>query len=141
VARGLIARLKADADRELRYLQIAIAMAALVPVCAGLAGVLGGLGLFGPDAPGVSLDSHFRYLSGLLFGIGLAFWFVVPTIATSTGPARLLTFIVVVGGLARLVSLLLFGSLTMTVLLSLAMELVVTPGLCFWQARVARAST
>ena len=131
----MAARAKTASGRELRYLQIAIAVAALVPVGAGVAGVFG---LFDSDGTGGSLDSHLRYLSGLLLGIGLAFWFVIPTIASSTGPIRLLTFIVVVGGIARLLGLFLHGSPTFAVLFALVMELVVTPGLCLWQARVAR---
>jgi hypothetical protein len=45
--------------------------------------------------------------------------------------------IVVLGGLARVVGLLITGLPSLTMLAALAMELVVTPLLCLWQIRVA----
>ena len=123
--------------RELRSLQIAVAIAGLVPVSAGLSGALGGLAFMGTDTASIPVDSHFRYLSGLLLGIGIAFWCMIPTLASSTGPARLLTFIVFIGGLARLYGWMLHGDTSAVVIFALVMELIVTPGLCLWQARVA----
>ncbi|WP_088346216.1 MULTISPECIES: DUF4345 domain-containing protein [Rhodomicrobium] len=124
---------------ERRLLQAAVATGALVPVLAGLAGIL--LGPRFADSAAVAdlaLDSHFRYLSGLLLGVGLAFWSTVPGIERHGARFRLLTLIVVIGGLARL------GALTAGVppipmLAGLTMELIATPLLCLWQARVANA--
>jgi len=45
--------------------------------------------------------------------------------------------IVFIGGLARLLGLMLTGVPSLTMLGGLAMELVVTPLLCLWQTRVA----
>jgi hypothetical protein len=90
----------------------------------------------GPETT-VSLDSHFRYLSGLLLGIGLAFWSLIPGIAEQGRAFRLLTFLVVVGGLGRLIALAVVGAPSAPMLFGLGMELVVTPSLCLWQARVA----
>ncbi len=130
---------------ERRGLQAAIAVAGLVPISAGLAGVLLGAQMAGalPIPEGiraVSLDSHVRYLSGLLLGIGLAFWSFVPTIERRTSEARLLTAIVFLGGLARLYGALRIGLPSGPMCFGLAMELVVTPLLCLWQRRVARIS-
>lgn len=54
-------------------MQIAVAIGSLGPIRAGAAGVLPGPSIVraGANPPG-DLDSHFRYLSGLLLGIGLA---------------------------------------------------------------------
>ena len=120
-----------------RSLQIAVAILALVPIGAGLAGVLWGPGFVDPTQS-VSLDSHFRYLSGLLLAIGLGYWSCVPTIAQSTGRFRLLTAIVFVGGLGRAVSLERVGLPDVPMLFGLIMELVVTPLLCLWQGLDAR---
>ncbi len=84
-----------------------------------------------------SADSHFRYLSGLLLGIGIAFATTIPGIERHTTRFRVLTGIVVVGGAGRLMSLLLRGAPDAAMLAALAMELVVTPALALWQARVA----
>jgi hypothetical protein len=123
-------------ERERRYLQRVVAVAGLVPVSAGLYGVLLGGGLTG-DALSVSADSHFRYLSGLLLGIGLIFWSTIPRIETATRLFRILTLIVALGGLGRLLGLALTGRPALPMLAGLAMELVVTPLICLWQARVA----
>ena len=125
-------------ERERRYLQRTVAVLALIPVSAGLFGVLFGPALTG-DQVSVSADSHFRYLSGLLLGIGLLFWSTTPAIEEKTGRFRLLTLLVVIGGLARLMGLLLTGIPSLYMLASLALELVVTPILALWQTRVANA--
>ncbi len=90
----------------------------------------------GPES--ISLDSHVRYLSGLLLGLGLTFWWFVPRITTVTQPVRILTCLVVTGGLGRLLSFILHGAPSAGMQFGLVMELVVTPALCWWQGRVAR---
>ncbi len=119
---------------EKRLLQIVMAVACLVPIVGGGAGVLKGAGMLG--GTGVDLDSHFRYLSGLLLGIGLAFAAMIPQIERRTALVRLLTFVVVVGGLARAAECL-HVIPSRTLIAALVMELVVTPLLCLWQGRVA----
>ena len=123
---------------ERRALQIAVAIASLVPIFAGGAGVLLGLAMIPVDGAPIAADSHFRYLSGLLLGIGLAFVSTIPRIETHTARFRGLTAIVVVGGLGRLLSLALRGYPGKAMLFGLVMELAVTPALMLWQGRVAR---
>ena len=118
---------------EKRLLQAAVIVASLVPIAAGVSGVWQG-----PHAGGLDLDSHFRYLSGLLLAIGFGYLSTVPRIETHGERFRLLTFIVVMGGIGRLVSLLAVGQASGIMSGALAMELVVTPALALWQARVAR---
>ena len=122
---------------ERRILQIAIAVASLVPLGAGAAGIALGPAMVGADALPIGADSHFRYLSGLLLGIGIGFATAVPRIERRTARFRLLTAIVVVGGLGRLWSLIAFGAPDRPMLAALVMELGVTPALALWQARVA----
>ena len=125
--------------REKRLLQGAVVVFGFVPVLAGLAGVFTGGGFLGQTLD-ISSDSHLRYLSGLLLGIGLCFWSTVPRIAAMTARFRLLTLIVVIGGLGRAYALAMTGAPSTGMMLALGMELVVTPGLCWWQGRVAAAS-
>ena len=120
---------------ERRSLQIAIAMAGCVPVYGGLVGVWAGARAFGAW-PGAAADSHTRYLSGLLLAIGLAFWAAIPAIERRTALIRTVSFVVVIGGLARLAGAL-FVHDPGTMRWTLIMELAVTPALCLWQARVA----
>lgn len=125
---------------ERRLLQAATALACLVPLSAGLGGVLRGAAVLkGAEPPfPVDLDSHFRYLSGLLLGIGLVFLASIPRIETKAIVFRTLGFIIVVGGLARLLSLMEAGVPGYGHRFGLVMELGVVPLLVLWQARVAR---
>ena len=122
-----------------RALQIAVAVGGIVPVSAGLAGIILGASLAGESHAAADLDSHFRYLSGLLLGIGLAFWSTIPGIERNGRIFRLLTAIVFIGGLARLYGVLIEGLPGYPMIGGLGMELVVTPLLCLWQARLAFA--
>jgi hypothetical protein len=120
-------------ETERRLLQASIAIGGCVPVFAGGAGMV-----LGMEQGDVSLDSHFRYLSGLLFGIGIAFWYAIPTIETRTQYVRLLCLPIVIGGFARLGEAVFVGVPKTGMLLAIGMELVVTPGLCLWQSRIAK---
>jgi len=123
--------------RERRLLQAAIAVGALVPVFGGIDGILRGAGLLAASPP----DTHIAYLSGLLLGIGLAFWASIPRIEAQGARVSLLAALVVIGGCARLVAIIAGGIADRSALLPLAMELGVTPALWFWQRRVARLSS
>lgn len=125
---------------ERRLLQIAVAAACLVPLSAGGLGVLKSAAMVKevPLPLPVDLDSHFRYLSGLLLGIGLIFLACIPAIERRTALFRALTLIVVVGGLARLGSAIGLGLPGPGHRLGLLMELIVVPLLMLWQGRIAR---
>jgi hypothetical protein len=123
-----------------RLVQFAIMLGGLVPVGAGLSGVLLGPAMI--DATHmlpIPLDSHYRYLSGLLLAIGLAYWSTIYHIEKRTERFQLLTFLVVVGGFSRIVSLWAAGLPDKPMLFGLAMELVITPLLALAQFYLAKA--
>jgi len=99
-------------ETEKRLLQACVALACFVPLSAGSWGVLdSAAGIRGLDSPvPADLDSHYRYLSGLLLGIGIAFAACIPNIERKGLLFRALGLIVVVGGLSRLVSLIEVGT-------------------------------
>ena len=117
--------------QERRGLQIAVAVAACVPVAIGMWGVLA------PGAPGLFADSQFRYLSAILFGMGVAFWIMIPAIERHRWPFRMLCALVVLGGLARLATGLAQG-IRQEAFIALVMELAVTPLLYLWRERIDR---
>ena len=122
-------------------LQVAVALLSLIPISVGAMGILLGPRWLGLDPPWpASLDSHFRYLSGIFFAGGVAFVSTIPRIERHTGRVRLLAALVVAGGLARAYSLSAVGMPTSGHLFGLAMELIVTPLLVIWQARVAASN-
>jgi len=86
---------------EKRLLQGAVALAGLVPVLAGALGILRPEHLFsGP----LHAMTHAAYLHGLLLGLGLGFWYLVPTIERQSRLFSLLTGMVLLGGLARVLT-------------------------------------
>ena len=121
-----------------RLLQIAIAVAGLVPVLAG------GLGALNPErlhlAGSPHALTHAAYLSGLLLGLGLGFWSLIPTIERQSRAVTLLTAMVLVGGLARAFTAARLGPWDAHVMVPLIMELGVTPALWAWQRRVSSLS-
>jgi hypothetical protein len=119
---------------QIRALQFAIAVAGLVPVTAGVTGA------WQPEFLGLGAGTHGAYLSGLLLGVGLSFWSLIPNIAKHGRAFSLLTAVVVLGGLARLLLAARLGAWPPSVVAPLVMELGVTPLLWLWQRRVARPS-
>ena len=131
-----MAALSREIERHL--LQVVIAVSGFVPVLGGMTGALLGSTMTGSPPSDPSLDSMVRYLSGLLIGIGLAFWEAIPQIEDRTARVRLLTLIVFLGGLIRLVGVVMVAVPGPQMLFGLGMEVVVTPLICLWQGRVAR---
>lgn len=129
-----------SANVERRALQIAIGLACLVPLAAGLQGALQSAAMLrGVDAPlPIDLDSHYRYLSGLLLGVGAGFAACIPRIEARGTLFRTLALIVFAGGLARLYGAALHGLPGPGHVFGLIMELLVVPMNALWQARVAR---
>jgi len=124
---------------ERRLLQVVIALAGLVAVGAGMVGGLHGTLMLG-DWGDVNLDSHFRYLSGLLLGLGVAYWSTIPDVEAQEARLGLVTLIVVTGGFFRALGLLASGSPDMPMRVALVLELVGAPLLYLWQRRIARAA-
>lgn len=123
---------------EKRLLQAVLLLLSLSPLGIGGAGMVFGAGwLKAVDAVPTDLDSHFRYLSGIFFGLGLALLTCIPRIEAMTVRFRWIAALVVIGGLARLGGLLAHGAPSRGHLVGLGLELVVTPLLVVWQARLA----
>lgn len=123
---------------ERRLLQIVCSLGVLSPITFGTMGVLRGAEWLAKGPVPADLDSHFSYLSGLLLMIGLAIASCIPRIEAMGDRFRLLGMIVVLGGVARALSLVTVGSPSVGHLAGLGMELVVVPSLMLWQARVAK---
>lgn len=124
---------------ERRLLQAVVALACLVPLTIGGESVLRGPGFLGhPPVIPTDLDSHFRYISGIFFAVGIAFASCVPRIEATGSRFRLLGALVVAGGLARLISLVQVGVPSAGHLFGFAMELGAVPLLMLWQRSFAR---
>ncbi|WP_426231212.1 DUF4345 domain-containing protein [Pararhizobium sp. DWP3-4] len=126
--------------RQRRLLQATIAVLAILPVFAGLAGVVMGPGFLGEKTPPVDLASHVRFLSGLFLALGIGWYSCIPAIETKAERIRILAILTFSGGLARLCSLVVDGLPSAGHVLGLGMELVVVPCLVVWHGRVAALS-
>jgi hypothetical protein len=128
-------------ETERRLLQAAIALGCLSPFYFGLSGILEGPAMLAGVEPGQAapdLLSHYRYLSGLFLGIGVALLSCIPRIEARAGRFRWACAAIVIGGLARAFGLLSGDAPSAGHQLALAAELGVVPVLALWQARVAR---
>ena len=125
---------------ERRALQAVAAVACLVPLIVGTESVLRGVAyLKGAPVPvPPDLDSHFRYVSGIFLGLGIGFAVAIVRIERHKAMFRMLGLMVMLGGLARLLSLVEVGMPSRGHVFGLAMELGVVPLLMLWQTRVAR---
>jgi hypothetical protein len=122
---------------EKRLLQAVMLTVLLVPLSAGALGAL-----FGPDwlhrgVVGRDLDSHFRYLSGLLLAMALLFASCVPDVERKGARLRLIALLPVIGGIARLYGAFVEGAPGRGHVAALVLELGVVPLLVLWQARLA----
>ncbi|HTO30302.1 MAG TPA: DUF4345 domain-containing protein [Pararhizobium sp.] len=124
--------------RQRRMLQVTIAVLALLPVFAGLCGVMTGAGFLGIENDPADLDSHVRFLSGLFLAFGIGWYTCIPAIEKKTERIRLLAILTFCGGLARLSSLVIAGMPSIGHLLGLGMELLVVPCIVLWHGRVSR---
>jgi hypothetical protein len=126
-----------------RPLQVATAMLALVPTLTGLLGMLGlsdpiyaSLGL-PHDA---TLDSQLRFYSGVWLGLGLAAFWLVPRIERATTLFRALWLMIFLGGVGRLLSLLVTGMPFPPFIAFTALEILGAPLFILWQTRIAQAA-
>lgn len=128
------------AETEKRLLQAAILLSGAFSLgFATLTVIRGADVLLRNDLPTfVNLDSHFRYLSGIFLGALVALYSCVPRIERKGPRFRLLGVLIICGGLARLAGMLAGEVPGQGHLIGLGLELLVTPTLLFWQARVAR---
>jgi hypothetical protein len=121
---------------EKRLLQAATVLASVVPLSMGVWSVLRSAAVLkGVEPPlAIDLDSHFRYLSGLLLGIGLVFLACLRNIERHRPVFLALGFVILVGGLSRLLSVIELGWPTAGHRFGLVMELIVVPTIVIWQA-------
>jgi hypothetical protein len=125
---------------ERRLLQAAVALGCLSPLYFGLKGMIVGPAMLGAEpGPGAAdLASHYRYLSGLFFGLGLVLASCVARIEARGTRLRWAAAAIVIGGLARLGGIAMGDAPSPAHQVALAAELGLTPLLVLWQARVAR---
>lgn len=133
-----ITKMNIPLSYEKRLLQLVLLIVSLIPVSAGFMGVWKGPAFFDIAGAPISADSHIRYLSGLLLGIGLLVWWIIPRVGQRDDVFATVTAIVFVGGLSRLWSRIEVGQPNSMMSAALFVEFALTPALYFWHLRIAR---
>jgi len=116
-------------------LRIAVALAGLVGVGLGLTGVLFGT-LYANLSGDVVLDSYVRFLKGALLAIGLIYGSCIPQVERRGEQISMVTFILVLGTLSRLLSVVGHGVPTLGIVANLIAGLILVPLLWLWQRHV-----
>jgi hypothetical protein len=126
-----------------RKLQVATAILALVPTFTGLLGLLGlsdpiyaKLGL----PHNATLDSQLRFYNGVWMGLGLAAFWLLPRIELETTLFRVLWLMIFIGGVGRLISLVLIGMPYPPFIGFTALEILGAPLFVLWQNKIAKAA-
>jgi hypothetical protein len=124
-----------------RALQIVTAILGLIPIATGLIGMSGISDPlykdFGLPANPV-LDSNLRFFAGAWVGLGLALYWLIPKIEQQTVLFRAIWGMIFVGGIGRLVSMLLVGLPPAPFIGFTMLEIVGAPIFIWWQARLAK---
>lgn len=122
-----------------RILQIVSALLGLIPVVTGLVAMTGiddplyaSLGL--PRSP--LLDSNLRFFAGVWMGLGIALLWLIPSIERQTILFRAIWGAVFVGGIGRLLSMVLMGFPPIPFLGFTALEIIGAPLFIYWQRQV-----
>jgi hypothetical protein len=113
----------------------------IIPVATGLLGLLGvedPVYVAAGVPPIVLLDTNLRFYSGVWVGVGLALWWLIPTIERQTVLFRMLWGMIFLGGIGRLLSMIVLGSPPVAFVAFTAIEIVGAPLFILWQSRVAR---
>jgi hypothetical protein len=128
-------------DMSKRALQIVTGLLGVVPVVTGLLGLLGVKDPFYVAVgvpPIVVLDTNLRFYSDLWLGLGLAFFWLIPTIERQTVLFRVLWGMIFIGGIGRLLSTMLLAWPPAPFVAFTALEIVGAPLFIWWQFRVSK---
>ena len=128
----------------LKALKITTAVLSLIPIITGLVGLMGVADQLyvqeGVPAAARALDSNLRFFSGVWLGLGLCLLWLVPRLDTRTALFRAFWLMIFIGGIGRVLSLLLVGPPAMpfaaVVWGATALEIVGAPLFVWWHARV-----
>ncbi|MEM8796144.1 MAG: DUF4345 domain-containing protein [Pseudomonadota bacterium] len=114
-------------------LKIVLACLSLVPGSYGLYNFWTGISRFSPVAVRhPTLNSQFRFQSGIYFGLAMHIWWLIPRIHQETGLFRITVFVVFLGGLGRLLSYISIGPPGPVAIGAMILELTI-PVLIIWQ--------
>jgi len=124
-----------------RSLQIITGVLATIPVVTGLIGLSGlrdPLYAESGAIQNVLLDSNLRFFSGVWLVLGLALFWIIPSIERQTVLFRVIWGAIFLGGIGRYLSMLFFAIPPTPFIGFTLLEVIGAPLFVLWQGRVAR---
>ena len=124
-----------------KALQIATGVLGLVPLLTGLIGMTGVSDPIYAAARVPAdplLDSNLRFFAGVWFGLGVAILWLVPRIESQTVLFRVVWGAIFVGGIGRLLSMILIGMPPLPFVAFTLLEIVGAPLFIYWHYRVTQ---
>jgi uncharacterized protein YjeT (DUF2065 family) len=124
-----------------RGLQIATGLLAAIPV---LTGIITMFGLSDPIYAAAKipanalLDSNLRFFGGVWLGLGLALYWLIPSIERQTVLFRVVWGMIFLGGIGRLLSMVFLDAPPLPFVGFTALEIIGPPFFIWWQARLER---
>lgn len=83
------------------------------------------------------LDSNLRFFGGMAIGLGLAGIWILPHIEKQTLVFRIFWLCALIGGIGRLISLVLLGPPSILIVSFTILEVLISPALIYWQYRIS----
>jgi Domain of unknown function (DUF4345) len=122
--------------RGLQFLTLVLAAIPLITGVIGMWGIRDPLYASARLSSNVLLDSNLRFFSGAWFGLGVALCWIVPAIEKQTMLFRVLWGMIFLGGIGRLISMLMLGFPPAPFIAFTALEILGAPLMIFWQAKL-----
>jgi Domain of unknown function (DUF4345) len=131
--------------KSMRTLQVVTSVLGLIPL---ITGVISMMGVSDPDYANANLprdallDSDLRFFGGLWLGLGLTLLWLVPRIETAVGTVvfRVLWGMIFIGGIGRILSMMLIGMPPLPVIAFIVLEIVGAPLFILWHNSLLRTA-
>jgi hypothetical protein len=126
-----------------RVLQVVTAVLSIIPVATGLIGLAGLRDpLYAPVSTphAILLDTNLRFFSGMWLGLGLALWWLIPSIEKETTLFRAAWGAIFAGGIGRVLSMVFAGIPPAPFIFFTLLEIIGAPAFIYWQYRVAQSA-
>jgi len=119
-----------------RVLIVVLAVLGAVPVATGLLAIIGGPTVAPGGGPTTaSIDSEYRFVNVFWLGAGLILWWTLLKPQPRALVTRTVLALAAIGGLARLLSVLIVGWPHPVFIGTIVLELVIVPLVILWHAR------
>jgi Domain of unknown function (DUF4345) len=122
-------------------LQVTTGVLGVIPIVTGLIGMLGLSDPIYASAglpANVLLDSNLRFFGGVWLGLGIAMFWLIPKIEKQTILSRAIWGMIFLGGVGRLISMLLRALPPIPFIGFTILEIAGAPIFVLWQARLAK---